>query len=252
MNAAPHTWLLIDNSNGRTKFLLSSDGDLSPSPAVLPTADIAPAALQELLGGWSYNAVLVASVVPSCRAAFETFFTAVPLHFLTPESDTGVDFSAYSPTLGADRVANVVGLPADCPLPAVAVDAGTAVTFDVVAEANGTRRFLGGAIAPGLSTLCSSLHSNTAQLPGTTPHAHPCVLGTDTPAALQSGLLYGFIGSVREILSLLTRKLGTRPHVIATGGDAPLLARHLPDAIDTVDPLLTFRGLAAVAKRLSV
>lgn len=250
--SATLTWLLIDNSNGRTKFLLSRNGELSSTPAVLSTADITPAALQELLGGWRYDAVLIASVVPACRATFEQFFAAVPLHFLTPESDTGIDFSAYSPTLGADRVANAAGIPADCPLPAVAVDAGTAVTFDVVTAENGTRRFLGGVIAPGLPTLRSSLHRNTAQLPEAPLNEQANVLGTDTTNALQSGLLYGFIGSVREILSALTRELGTRPHVIATGGDAPLLARHLPDVIDTTDPLLTFRGLAAVAKRLPV
>lgn len=252
MSAVPHTWLLVDNSNGRTKFLLSRDGELSSTPAVLSTADITPAALQELLGGWSYDAVLIASVVPACRAAFEQFFTAVPLCFLTVESNTGIDFSAYSRTLGADRVANAAGIPADGPLPAVAVDAGTAVTFDIVTEANGTRRFLGGVIAPGLPTLRGCLHSSTAQLPEAPLNEQATVLGTDTTTALQSGLLYGFIGSVREILSALTLELGTRPHVIATGGDAPLLARHLPDVINDVDPLLTFRGLAAVSKRLSV
>jgi type III pantothenate kinase len=131
-------------------------------------------------------------------------------------------------------------------VPCIAVDLGTAVTFDVVVPGPVKPVFIGGSIAPGLAGMTRYLSLNTAQLPAVNVCDERRAIGRDTVEALQSGCLFGFCGMVREILNSIVEELGQRPRIVATGGDAELIAKHLHE-IDEVDPFLTFRGLNVAA-----
>ncbi len=239
--------LLIDNSNTRTKFMLDVGGNLGAEQRVIPTADIAVDSVRSLLQGWSYRRALLCSVVP---AAVQTLTAAcgVPLRLLTVDSPMNIalDYPGTA-TLGADRIANAMAAAALCTAPCVAVDLGTAVTFDVIAAGAVRPRFIGGVIAPGLGVMVQYLTRNTALLPAVEPAASPRGIGRSTKEALEAGTVHGYRGLVREILRSIAAELGQKPYVIATGGDAALLAAQLPE-IDRVEPLLTFQGLSLAAK----
>ncbi len=241
------TTLLIDNSNTRTKFRLDFGGHVGEEQRVIPTADITVEAVRDLLRGWRYGRACLCSVVPeaagtlaaACGVALDSLGVHSPMNI-------ELDYPGLA-TLGADRIANAMAAAEICPLPCVAVDAGTAVTFDVVVPGGCRARFIGGVIAPGLSVLGRCLSGNTALLPAVEPSGAGRVIGRSTAEALQAGALCGHRGLVREILQSIARELGEKPYVIATGGDAALLAGHLPE-IDRVEPLLTFMGLSLAVK----
>ena len=244
MNAS--SVLLVDNSNPRTQFMLSVDGCLQPSQRVLPTASISPPAVRRLLHGWHFERAVICSVVPT-KAEVLAQSVGVPVCRLTRTARLNIelDYPGVA-TLGADRIANAMAA-AGCPLPCVAVDLGTAVTFDVVVEGPNQPRFIGGVIAPGLSSMTQYLARNTAQLPAIEPEEPERVIGRNTAEALHAGTVLGYRGLIREILAGISAELGCQPYVIATGGDAPLLASQLPE-ITELDPLLTFRGIALAGR----
>ncbi len=240
--------LLIDNSNTRTKFMLDSGGELGGEMRVIPTADITPAAVRELLCGWHFGRAMLCSVVPAAAGALAEG-CGVPLDSLGAASPMNIrlDYPGVA-TLGADRIANAMAAAELCPgRPCVAVDLGTAVTFDAVVPGRECARFIGGVIAPGLASMVQYLSRNTALLPAIEPAAPPRAIGRSTAEALQAGAVFGYRGLVREILRSIEAELGEKPCVIATGGDAALLAAQLPE-IDRVEPLLTFHGLRLAAK----
>lgn len=244
MNINVSRTLLIDNSNTRTKLLLSSDGTLDAERLVIPTAELSVARLTRVLEGMAFDRVLVSSVVPSSRAVLASAFS-VPTVFLSAEQKLPLTFYYEKlATLGADRVANALGVALLGCFPCVAVDLGTAVTFDVVEKREGEICFTGGLISPGLACMSQYLAYNTAQLPRVALDTSPRVIGRSTQEAMRAGCMEGFCGMVQGILMSVEKELGTRPYVVATGGDAALIASR-SGIIDTVDPLLTFNGLNA-------
>jgi type III pantothenate kinase len=142
-------------------------------------------------------------------------------------------------TIGTDRLANAVAVRHHFGAPSVVVDFGTAVTFDVV-DARGN--YVGGVIAPGLAALTDYLHEKTALLPKVKIREPRRAVGRSTEEAMLVGAVWGYRGLVREILAKLKNELGSDAPVVATGGYARLIARHLPE-IDCVRPNLTLEGL---------
>jgi type III pantothenate kinase len=164
----------------------------------------------------------------------------------------GIDYPKPS-SIGADRLANAAAAVAQGSLPAIVIDFGTAVTFDVIDERG---RYVGGVIAPGLPTAASALHERTALLPLATVSSIRRSIGKSTGEAIRIGLLLGAVGLVRETVGRIIKERFPRstPHVLATGGDAALvdrLSRPGGRVIDKVDPLLTLRGLLAIARNYS-
>jgi type III pantothenate kinase len=153
-------------------------------------------------------------------------------------------------SIGADRLANVAAAVGLGTLPAIVVDFGTAVTFDVI-DSKGN--YLGGIIAPGLATAASALHERTALLPLTKVQHISSPVGKSTQQGIRIGLLLGAVGIVREVVSRVSRETfdGKKPTILATGGDAALVARLAADGgeqvIDSIDPLLTLKGLLRIA-----
>jgi type III pantothenate kinase len=143
-------------------------------------------------------------------------------------------------TVGPDRLANAVAASRLLGAPAVVVDFGTAVTFDVV---DNQGRYAGGIIAPGLAAMTTYLHEKTALLPRIRIRDTKAVIGKSTKEAMLIGAIHGYRGLIRELLHELKRELGCEKlPVIATGGYAALMARKLPE-ITSVQPLLTLEGL---------
>lgn len=122
---------------------------------------------------------------------------------------------------------------------------GTAITIDCVSDDG---RFMGGAILPGLQMSCTALHENTAQLPLLEIRGSIEPLGRNTLAAIHCGVLYGAVGAMREIVERYAAILGTWPHLVLTGGDAPLIA-PLADFADAVAPDLCLLGAALAYRR---
>ena len=154
----------------------------------------------------------------------------------------GIDYPKPE-TIGPDRLANAVAVKNHFGAPAVVVDFGTAVTFDVV---NRLGNYVGGIIAPGLSAMTSYLHEKTALLPSIKIREINAVIGKNTEEAMLVGAVHGYRGLIRELLLELKRELKTRRlPVVATGGYAKLIASRLPE-ISAVEPLLTLEGLRLV------
>jgi type III pantothenate kinase len=129
--------------------------------------------------------------------------------------------------------------------PAVVVDAGTAITVDAVSTSG---VFLGGVILPGFRMATRSLAADTDLLPlvDATFAAPPAVIGRSTAAAIRSGIFWGGVGAIRQLVGAMTRELGATPQLFLTGGDAALLSSHVDDQASFV-PELVLAGIAWAA-----
>ncbi len=241
-------WLLIDNSNTRTKFALGDREHLLPWRGVIDTADLSEVALDGILEGHTFDGVLVGSVVPAKVALFRKYFDeAMPMHFLGCDSPLGMGIDYPLPEqIGADRLANAAGLLTRHRTPAIIIDFGTAVTFDVISDAPA---YCGGVIAPGLGAMSGYLTRRTALLPEIELVEPATAIGKSTVEAMQAGAVFGYRGLVKEIISHIRKELPGDPVIVATGGDAALIARGVGE-IDIVDPDITLEGLRQVARRV--
>ena len=238
-------WLLVDNSNTRTKFALADAQALGEWRGMLATAELTDETLDSLLDGIPYQAVVVASVVPAKERLLADYFgRRVPVHRVDHRSPLGMGIDYPEPAqIGADRLVNAVGVMARYGVPAVVVDSGTAVTFDVVSA---EPAYCGGAIAPGVSAMTRYLSQVTALLPQIELAEPSTAIGKSTVQAMQVGAVIGYRGMVRGILDRIRAEMTGDPVIIATGGDAELLAKGLPE-IHAVDPDLTLEGIRRVA-----
>lgn len=241
-------WLLIDNSNTRTKFSLGDADRLLVWRGVIPTADLAPATVEKLLRGINYESVIICSVVPEKSAVLRAYFgSTCPVHFLDCNSPLGMEIDYPNPAqIGPDRLANAAGVLARHRVPAIIIDFGTAVTFDVISA---KPAYCGGVIAPGLGAMSGYLSKKTALLPEIDLVEPPSAIGKSTVHAMQVGAVFGYRGLVREIIMRIRAELDGDPVIIATGGDAALIASGM-DEIDVVDPDITLDGLRQVAVRV--
>ena len=237
-------FLLIDNSNSFTKFGLSSRGKLGPiRTAVTRTLDAA--ACRRILRGWSFESVVLSTVVPETGRRIVRAVAPAPVLLVDAKTKLGVGIDYPRPdSIGADRLANAVSATHFFGAPIVVVDFGTAVTFDIIDRA---RNYVGGVIAPGLEAMTDYLHQRTALLPKITLLEPPSAIGKSTRHAMLAGAVHGYRGLVRQILSEIRHELGIRKlRVVATGGYADLIAAKLPE-INAVRPRLTLEGLRLIA-----
>ncbi len=194
--------------------------------------------------------VIIASVVPqtlfNLRGLARRAFRAEPMVVGTPEVDPGIEIRLSNPAeAGADRVVNAVAARASHPGASIILDFGTATTFDVV-SADGA--YEGGVIAPGINLSMDALYRAAARLPriAVEPPAEGLgVIGKGTVHAMQSGVFWGYVGLVEGLVGRIRAEIDNPATVIATGGLAPMFARHTR-VIDHVDPDLTIRGLIEI------
>jgi len=195
------------------------------------------------------DAVVVSSVVPALAATLtrmsERYFGVTPL-FVGPGVKTGMPILYDHPReVGADRIVNAVAAWDRWACGMVVVDLGTATTFDAVSQKG---EYLGGAISPGIGISMEALFTHAAKLPEVEFARPPQVIGKNTVASMQSGLVYGYVGLVDGICQRMAAELGFAPKVVATGGLASLLA-GVSRSIHEVDEHLTLRGLCLIHER---
>ena len=191
--------------------------------------------------------VVVSSVVPAKNSAISRAARKkAKVIWLDWKLKLGVGIDYPKPqSIGADRLANAVAVAELYGFPAIVVDFGTAVTFDIVSE---RCAYIGGVIAPGLEAMTNFLYQRTALLPRLSLKEARRAVGKSTIEAMLSGAVFGYRGLVREILGRIRAEQFPRKkvYVVATGGYARLIARRLPE-IGVIRPHLTLEGLRIVA-----
>jgi type III pantothenate kinase len=195
------------------------------------------------------DSAILACVVPSLtepmirlvRGAFGRETTVVG-----PGVRTGMAILIDNPReVGADRIADAVAGYERAKGGVIVVDFGTSTNFDVVTP-NG--EYLGGVLAPGLQISADALFARAAKLPRVEIVKPPKVVGRNTVHAMQSGIVYGYVGLVDGLVERILGELGFPCAVIATGGLAPLIA-PLSSRITEVDEQLTLVGLRILHER---
>jgi type III pantothenate kinase len=242
--------LLLDIGNTHTHLGLGNTKCVTRQANIATQSWLDGSALSHLgkfVGKTPLASVMLCSVVPRTTKRALPALRRLTRNVLelTPRTLRGVGINYPKPdTIGPDRLANAVAVRRHFGAPAVVVDFGTAVTFDVV-DRHGD--YVGGIIAPGLEVMTDYLHEKTALLPRITMRETNAVIGRSTREAMLIGAVQGYRGLIRALLSSLRKELAC-PNlpVIATGGYAKLMAQDMPE-ITAVDPRLTLEGLRLVA-----
>ncbi len=194
----------------------------------------------------SIQGICMASVVPSLSGkiiqACQDYLGHIPLN-VDAGIKTGVRVRYDNPrAVGADRIVDAVAVNKFYGGPACVVDFGTATTFDAISS---TGDYLGGAIAPGMDIAAQALFQRAARLPHIELVSPPAAIGRNTPNAIQSGLIFGYVGLVEGLVARFRKELGPTMKVIATGGLTDLISAHT-NVIEIVAPWLTLDGLRIV------
>jgi type III pantothenate kinase len=237
-------FLLIDVSNSFTKLAFASRGRCGRSKRIA-TPKLRARYLQKVLRSCDAGTIVACSVVPKKNREIRRGAGKRKIIWLTTKARLNLRIDYPNPKrIGADRLANAVAVTALYGVPAIVIDFGTALTFDIVSH---KRSYLGGVIAPGLEAMTNFLYDRTALLPRISLREPRSVVGKSTQAAMVSGAIFGYRGLVREILQRIVREKfsGKRVHIVATGGYAKLIARGLPE-VTAVRENLTLEGLRLV------
>src|SRR2546429_2445466 len=239
-------YLLIDISNSYAKFAFASTKRVS-TPARIETGKLSTGVISRFLGDRKVRKIVVSSVVPAKNSAIAKAAKKTDVLWLNWKLNLGVEIDYPEPqSIGADRLANAAAVAELYGFPAVVVDFGTAVTFDIVSD---RRTYIGGVIAPGLEATTNFLYQRTALLPKLSLKEPRRAMGKSTVEAMLSGAVFGYRGLVCEILGRIRAEQFPRKkkvYVVATGGYAQLIAGRLPE-IGVVRPHLTLEGLRIVA-----
>jgi len=236
--------LLVNLNNTSTKLALA-DGKELLARKVIPTGNLSVLSAKRAIARWEFDHVLVGSVVPKKTTVFRRLFKT-RMKEVTTDLNLGVGIDFSEPRgIGADRLANAVGVTSRYGSPAIVVDFGTAVTFDIISSGG---VYQGGVIAPGLGVMADYMYHRTALLPKIDLKEPASVIGKTTRDAMLAGAIYGYRGLVRQIITEIVAKLDGKTRIIATGSYANLIAAKLPE-LQIVDLDLTLEGLRIIALR---
>lgn len=190
----------------------------------------------------------IASVVPSLNLVFEDLvrnYFGKKAFFINHINSGGIAFNVPNPKeVGADRIADAAAAYSMYGGGCVIIDFGTATTFDCIDEKG---RYIGGAIALGPAISAQSLSLKTAQLPQVEMKKTLKSIGNTTVECIQSGLYFGYIGLVKELLGRIKNEMELK-HIIATGGLADLIVGEIKE-IEIILPNLTLEGIRIIWER---
>lgn len=197
------------------------------------------------------NGIIISSVVPPIMYAFdrmaEKYFDQKPLIVSDQAIELFLKMKYPNPAeLGADRIVNAVGAIEAYGAPLIIIDFGTATTYCYVNE---KEEYVGGAIAPGINISLEALYSKAAKLPKVEIKHPNEIVGLSTVEAMQSGIYFGYVGQVDEVVRRFKKVSSENTKVVATGGLATLIAGE-SSMVDIVDPVLTLKGLYVIYKKL--
>ncbi len=218
------------------------------------TADEYAVAIRELmsLDGFDWRALtagIISTVVPTALYSVESFFRRhldIAALVVGPGVKSGMPILYENPReVGADRIANSVAAYEKVKGGVIAVDFGTATTWDVISPKG---EYMGGVIAPGIQISAEALHQHAAKLPRVELVRPGRVVGRNPAASMQSGLLFGYAGMVDAVVDRICEEVPFTPHCMATGGLASLIAKESRTIVET-DPLLTLKGLKLLFDR---
>ncbi|WP_112179201.1 MULTISPECIES: type III pantothenate kinase [Paraliobacillus] len=198
------------------------------------------------------NGIIISSVVPPIMYAFdrmaEKYFDQKPLIVGDQAVELFLKMKYPNPAeLGADRIVNAVGAIEAYGAPLIIIDFGTATTYCYVNE---NEEYVGGAIAPGINISLEALYSKAAKLPKVEIKHPNEIVGLSTVEAMQSGVYFGYVGQVDEVVRRFKKVSSEDTKVVATGGLATLIAGE-SSMVDIVDPVLTLKGLYVIYKKLN-
>ncbi len=247
--------MAIDIGNTGIKFGVFEGEKLSATWRMATAIDRMPdeyAALllnlmqHESIGTADVKEVAICSVVPpmitTFDEVFQRYFDVAPL-VIGVGVKTGVRIRMDNPReVGADRIVNAAAAHHLYGGPVIIADFGTATTFDTVSKEGD---YIGGAIAPGIATGAEALVTQTALLPRVELARPKRAIGTNTISAMQSGIVFGYVGLVEGIVARIQQELEEKAKVVATGGYAKLIARET-SVIEVVNPDLTLVGLRLI------
>ncbi len=189
------------------------------------------------------ESIVIASVVPKLDPvlvdACRRFFSIDPVFFKSHRQHLMPILTERPGEVGADLVAAALGAREKYGSPLLVISFGTATAFMAISAAG---EYLGVAIAPGIAISIDALIGRTAKLPQIALEAPGNAIGRNTIEALQSGIIYGYVGQTEALIERMRAEMGVDARVIATGGLASVVARHTK-AIDAVDPHLSLFGL---------
>jgi type III pantothenate kinase len=248
---SPKRIFVIDVGNTSTAIGLFSGGRILKRDRIATSnrhAVHVRAKAAKLMGATKPDGGAFSSVVPAVNQLWKktvrNLWNDVPMINVDHRCELGVPLTYPKPeTIGADRLANACEAAHRYGKPVIVADFGTALTFDIV---SGTKGYIGGIIAPGLSLMFSYLAEKTALLPHARPGPVRHFVGKSTVEAMRLGAVWGYRGLVREILKELTSKIGEKKvKLCATGGYAEWVLRGSGIPMP-VDPDLTLRGLGRI------
>ena len=246
-------WLAIDIGNTNIHIGIFEDDVLHSSYSVKSEF---PRPLLENLENTLNPATLTkpqAVIISSVNPKVEVFIVEyIQKYFFVNSQFIGRDIPIPMPVLtdqpervGVDRLVNALAAFERTKSWTIVVDAGTAITVDVI---NDNGAFMGGIIAPGMGIFSKALHHYTALLPEIPVNKPKNILGKNTEDAISSGIYWGTVGMVSRFVSMLCDELGCQPAIIATGGDAYLLASEIR-LITAVLPNLALEGIKIAYKK---
>jgi len=250
--------LAIDVGNTNTVLGIWRGDDLVASYRIETnerrTADELSVLLRGLLAGSQLDvadldSAIVSTVVPTALFPVTGLCEKrlrIPLLVVGPGIRTGMPILYENPReVGADRIVNAVAAYERVRRGCVVVDFGTATTWDVVSPRG---EYLGGIIAPGIQISAEALYRHAAKLPRVELTRPGKVVGRNTVASMQSGLVYGYAGMVDSVVDRIRAEVDFDTACLATGGLAPLIAAE-SRTIEAADALLTLRGLKILYDR---
>lgn len=248
--------LAIDVGNTETKLGFFADGDdeVIKSWRITTesrrTADEIGTLFTQLFHTGGIDAVsiqniVIASVVPrldhALELACERYFNVVPTFFKAHKQTLMPVRTARPEEVGADLVAVAIGAHRKFGAPLIVISYGTATVFMAISAPG---EYVGVAIAPGINISIDALVNRTAKLPQIALEAPGDAIGRDTISALQSGIIYGYVGQTEALVRRFRNEMGVEARVVATGGLASVVAKH-SKIIDDVSPHLSLLGLRA-------
>jgi type III pantothenate kinase len=192
---------------------------------------------------------IISSVVPPILPILEEVaqrYFHTKLLVVGPGIKTGMPILYDNPAeVGADRIVNAVAAYEQYRQEIIIVDFGTATTFDYVTVKG---EYMGGAIAPGIGISMEALFHRASKLPRVELLKPKGVIGKNTVHSMQSGIFYGYVGLVDEIVRRMREEVCSNPMVVATGGWSRLITSE-STTIHEVDDLLTLKGLKIIYQR---